>query len=78
MDMRDLRENVSLTILSVSKELNCAESTIRNWEKGRSIPKLEVWQAFKLRDLYKCSESDLAKAIEETLIKAKKAKLENS
>jgi hypothetical protein len=34
----------------------------------RNVPKLEVWQVFKLRDLYKCSESDLIKAVEETLL----------
>jgi transcriptional regulator with XRE-family HTH domain len=72
MDMRNLREKADLTILDVAKELRCAESTVRNWEKGRSVPKLEVWQVFKLRDLYKCSESDLIKAVEETLRKVGK------
>lgn len=73
MNMRNLREKANLTILEVSRQLNCAESSVRNWEKGRSVPKLEVWQVFKLRDLYKCSESDLTKAVEQTLAKVKKS-----
>lgn len=74
LELRDLREKVNLTILEVSRELDCAESTIRNWEKGRSVPKLEVWQAFRLRDLYQCSEADLTKAVEKTLAKARVTK----
>jgi putative transcriptional regulator len=62
MDMRDLREKAGLTILDVAHELKCAESSIRNWEKGRTTPKLEVWQVFRLKTLYNCSESELEQA----------------
>jgi putative transcriptional regulator len=66
MDLRALRDRAGLTVLDVAKELDCAESSIRNWEKGRTTPKLEVWQVFRLRDLYKCTEVELVQAVKET------------
>ncbi|OWY63802.1 transcriptional regulator [cyanobacterium TDX16] len=70
MDMRALRERVGLKIIEVASELRCAESSIRNWEKGRTTPKLEIWQVFHLRDLYKCTEQELEQAVIETMAKA--------
>lgn len=64
--MRQLRERAGLTILDVAKQLDCAESSIRNWEKGRSVPKMEVWQVFRMRDLYQCTEDDLKQAAEKS------------
>ena len=70
MDMRDLREQAGLTILDVAHELKCAESSIRNWEKGRTTPKLEVWQVFRLKALYKCSERELEQAAQNSMAKS--------
>jgi len=64
MDLRDLRNRAGLRIQDVAKVLKCAESSIRNWEKGRTTPKLEVWQVFKWRDLYRCTEEELEQAVE--------------
>lgn len=69
MDMRALRERAGLKLFEVATELKCAESSIRNWEKGRTTPKLEIWQAFHLRDLYNCSEAELEQAVKESLAK---------
>ncbi|MGB7442826.1 MAG: helix-turn-helix transcriptional regulator [Coleofasciculaceae cyanobacterium] len=55
-------------IADVAHELRCAESSIRNWEKGRSTPKLEVWQVFRLRDLYQCTEAELVQAVQESML----------
>ena len=64
MDMKALRERAGLTQLDVAKALNCSESSIRNWERGRSVPNMEIWQAFKMRDLYGCTEQELVSAVE--------------
>jgi len=65
MKLKSLREAAGLRVIDVAHALNCSESTIRNWEHGRSTPKMEAWQAFKLRDLYKVSEEDLTQAIKD-------------
>ncbi|BAZ32959.1 XRE family transcriptional regulator [Cylindrospermum sp. NIES-4074] len=67
MDLRALRERAGLIVLDVAKELDCAESSIRNWEKGRTTPKLEVWQVFRLRDLYQCTEDELVQAVKRSM-----------
>jgi transcriptional regulator with XRE-family HTH domain len=67
MDLRALRERAGLTILDVARDLKCAESSIRNWEKGRTTPKMEVWQVFRLRDLYQCTEEELVQAAQESM-----------
>jgi len=66
MDLRALRNRLGLRISDVAIELDCALSSIRNWEKGRTTPRLQVWQVFRLRDLYKCTEAELVQAVKET------------
>ncbi|HBY75804.1 MAG TPA: XRE family transcriptional regulator, partial [Cyanobacteria bacterium UBA11148] len=56
MNLRALRERAGLIIRHVAMEIKCSESSIRNWEKGRTTPKMEIWQVFRLRDLYQCTE----------------------
>jgi putative transcriptional regulator len=72
MDLRALRERAGFTILDVASELKCAESSIRNWEKGRSTPKMEIWQVFRLRDLYQCTEEELVQAVKESMLSEQK------
>lgn len=67
MDLRALRERAGLRVFDVAKELDCAESSIRNWEKGRTTPKMEIWQVFRLRDLYQCTEEELMQAVQESI-----------
>lgn len=67
MNLRALRKRTGLIVLEVAKDLDCAESSIRNWEKGRTTPKLEVWQVFRLRDLYQCTEEELVQAVKESM-----------
>ena len=69
MNMKGLRERAGLKILEVANELKCAESSIRNWEQSRTTPKLEVWQVFRLRDLYQCTETELEQAVKESIVK---------
>jgi hypothetical protein len=44
MNLRALRKRAGLIIRNVARELKCSESSIRNWEKGRTTPMMEVWQ----------------------------------
>jgi transcriptional regulator with XRE-family HTH domain len=68
MDLRALRERAGFTAVEVARQLQCSESSIRNWEKGRSTPKMEVWQVFRLRDLYQCTEAELVQAVEKSML----------
>lgn len=63
MDLRVLRERAGFTAVEVARQLECSESSIRNWEKGRTRPMMEVWQVFRLRDLYQCTEEELVQAV---------------
>lgn len=68
MDLRALRERAGLRISDVAREIKSAESSIRNWEKGRTTPKMEVWQVFRLRDLYQCTEDELVQAVKASML----------
>ena len=68
MNLRTLRKRTGLKISDVAIELNCALSSIRNWEKGRTTPKMEVWQVFRLRNLYQCTEEELVQAVKESML----------
>ncbi|NJL69243.1 MAG: helix-turn-helix domain-containing protein [Microcoleus sp. SM1_3_4] len=67
MDLRALRKRAGLTLTDVAQILECSDSSIRNWEKGRTMPKLEVWQVFRMRDLYKCTEAELVIAVKKSM-----------
>lgn len=67
MNLRALRKRAGLIIRNVARELKCSESSIRNWEKGRTTPMMEVWQVFRLRDLYQCTEAELVQAVKESM-----------
>ncbi|MEQ8998212.1 helix-turn-helix domain-containing protein [Coleofasciculus chthonoplastes] len=68
MNLRALRKRAGLIIRNVARELKCSESSIRNWEKGRTTPMMEVWQVFRLRDLYQCTEEELVQAVKESML----------
>jgi putative transcriptional regulator len=67
MDLRVLRQRAGFTAVEIASQLQCSESSIRNWEKGRTTPKMEVWQVFRLRDLYQCTEAELEQAVKESM-----------
>lgn len=69
MDIRALRERQSLRLIDVAYHVNVTEATVRNWEHGRTIPKLKIDQFEKLLELYKCSFDELAESIRNTAIK---------
>lgn len=71
MNLRPLRKRTGLRISDVSDELLCSQSSVRNWEKGRTTPKMEVWQVFRLRDMYQCTEAELEQAVQESMLSEK-------
>lgn len=64
MNMKQLRERTKLRTVDVASKLGIAESTVRNWEHGRSVPKFEL--VSPLLKLYQCSFEELEKAVNET------------
>ena len=62
-----LRANAGLTLRAVSSKIDVAESTIRNWEKGRNEPQLRLWQVKMLTELYQCSLDDLLLAVSNSM-----------
>ncbi|HEY9763033.1 MAG TPA: helix-turn-helix transcriptional regulator [Trichocoleus sp.] len=63
MDLKALRERAGLRTVDVASALKCAESSVRNWETGRTTPKMEVWQVFKLLEVYQCTREELVQAV---------------
>ena len=61
MDMRQLREKSGLRTVDVASVLGLADSTVRNWENGRSVPRFEVIKP--LMKLYNCNFEELDEAI---------------
>lgn len=70
MDMKQLRLKVKLRTVDVASRVGIAESSVRNWEKGRTIPKLTIDKVAVLCQLYQCSIVELAQAAQESILKA--------
>ncbi len=61
--MMELRKKSGLKAEQVAVKLGIAMSTVRNWEQGKTIPKLRIDQFVKLCELYDCSLEELYKAV---------------
>ena len=68
--MRQLRDRLGLRTVDVASRLKIGESTVRNWEHGRAVPRFEVIS--NLLDLYQCSFEQLNQAVKESRAKAQK------
>ncbi len=66
--MKQLRERVNLRTVDVAYHLGVAESTVRNWEQGRTIPKLRLDQFADLLRLYSCTFEELESAVKESMV----------
>lgn len=64
--MKQLRQRAGIRAEEVAYKLDIALSTIRNWEQGRTVPKLRIDQFEALLDLYGCSFEELTAAVKET------------
>jgi len=56
----ELRERVGLTQRQVAVAMNKRESTISDWERGISKPRLSFTETLRLARLYQCSVETLA------------------
>jgi len=63
MNMKQLRLRAGLRAEEVAAQIGVAHSSIRNWEQGRTIPKLRVDQVALLCRIYKCSIDDLEQSV---------------
>jgi putative transcriptional regulator len=66
MTLEALRKRAGLRVEQVAAQVGISHSTVHNWEKGRTIPKLRIDQFEELLSLYKCSFDDLTAAVRET------------
>ncbi|RCJ20227.1 hypothetical protein A6S26_05760 [Nostoc sp. ATCC 43529] len=60
MNLKQLRNRAELRILDVAYRLKVAESTVRNWETGRTLPTLNPIEMLTLCQMYKVSLEELA------------------
>ena len=63
MNMKQLRLRVKLRTVDTASRIGVAESSVRNWEKGRTIPTLSIDKTAALCELYQCSIAELNLAV---------------
>ena len=61
--MRELRERQGFRTVDVASFLGIAESTVRNWEKGRTIPTLTPDQYQLLLQKYNITVDQLVASV---------------
>ncbi|NEP40441.1 MAG: helix-turn-helix transcriptional regulator, partial [Okeania sp. SIO2H7] len=62
MDMETLRERVGLTRAEVADKLEISETSVRNWETGRTEPTMTPQKYQELLGVLKCTPEELAVA----------------
>jgi putative transcriptional regulator len=67
MDMKQLRLRAKLRTVDVASRVGVGESSVRNWEKGRTIPKLTIDKTAALCLLYQCSIEELDLAVKASM-----------
>lgn len=63
--LREIRERQGLTVQAVAVRLQVSETTVRNWEKGRSTPRLGSGILIKIANVLGCSCEELLAAIDQ-------------
>ncbi len=66
MDLKELRESKGFRLRDIAYIADVTEVTVRNWEVGKTLPKLRFDQVIKLCTALDCSVEDLQKAVENT------------
>lgn len=69
VDLKELRQQAGLETIDVAYRLRISETTVRNWEAGRTMPKLRLDQFVELCQAYKCSLQQLWSAHQESVRK---------
>lgn len=65
-NLKQLRQQAKLRAEEVAVALDVAVSSVRNWEQGRTVPKLRVDQMAALCRLYRCDIFELEQACRES------------
>jgi DNA-binding XRE family transcriptional regulator len=70
LTLKQLRERVNLKTADVASKVGVADSSVRNWEAGRTIPKLRLDQFAILCDIYGVSIKELAQSARESQLES--------
>lgn len=73
-DMEALRERVGLTREDVARLLDISETSIRNWETGRTEPTMTPAKYVAILNVYQCSPQELADATQKSSDRPRKLK----
>ena len=72
--METLRERAGLTRIEVADKLEISETSVRNWETGRTEPTMTPLKYRELLELLQCTPKELALASETSLSQRQKRK----
>jgi len=74
MDMQELRENVDLSRTEVAYKLGVSETSVRNWERGRTEPTMTPQKYLEALNLFRCTPEQLAEASKKSINQEHKGK----
>ncbi|WP_017319286.1 helix-turn-helix domain-containing protein [Mastigocladopsis repens] len=74
MDMQVLRERAGLSRAEVAFRLAISETSVRNWEAGRTEPTMTPKKFLDALRLFKCTPEELAAASEKSINQRHKRK----
>jgi len=74
MDMQALRERAELTRTEVAYKLGVSETSVRNWERGRTEPTMTPQKYLGALNLFQCTPEELAAASEKSINQDHKGK----
>lgn len=74
MDMQVLRERAGLSRAEVAFRLAISETSVRNWEAGRTEPTMTPKKYLEALRLFKCTPEELAAASEKSINQRHKRK----
>lgn len=66
--LKQFRIEAGLRTVDIAFHLGVADSSVRNWESGRTVPILTFAQMRQLMQLYLCSFEELEEAIKQSMI----------
>jgi transcriptional regulator with XRE-family HTH domain len=73
----NLRKRAGLTQRQVARALDIRESTVSEWERGLSVPRLPLRKVSLMMKVYQCSLDELIEAFESNQVVAGSPNIEN-
>ena len=74
MDLEALRERAGLTRAEVAVRLTISETSVRNWETGRTEPTMTPNKYLEALRLFKCTPEEMATASQKSMNQRHKRK----